>query len=198
MKRSILIFPLLCMAIAGKSQQISPLWTDFVTAKQHGETPVLPDFSYAGYHWSEKTLPSLAGKKVFKVADYGAIPNDELFDDASIQKAVDAAEANPAGGIVFFEPGKYLIAPDGDAKKQIRISKSGIILKGSGSGAGGTEIYQANMRINGRQFLFKPEDGSTTKLTTIVADAGRETFAVNVQDASKLKVGQDVVIRHRL
>ncbi|WP_316751378.1 DUF4955 domain-containing protein [Pedobacter gandavensis] len=197
MKKSILIFPLLFLAIAGKSQQVSPLWSDFVKSKQQGKTPVLPDFSYAGYHWSEKELPALTGKKVFNVADYGAIPNDELFDDASIQKAVNAAEANPGGGIVFFAPGKYLIAPDGDAKKQIRISKSGIILKGSGSGAGGTEIYQANMRIHGRQFLFQPAAGVGKKLTTIVADAGRETFAVNVQDASKLKVGQDVVIRHR-
>lgn len=88
------------MAIVGKAQQISPLWLDFVKAKQQGTTAILPDFSYAGYHWSEKELPSLAGKKVFKVDDYGAIPNDDLFDDAAIQKAVDAAEANPTGGIV--------------------------------------------------------------------------------------------------
>lgn len=197
MKRSILILPLLCMAIAGKAQQTSPLWLDFVKARQQGTRPILPDFSYAGYHWSEKELPSLAGKKIFKVADYGAVPNDELFDDAAIQKAVDAAEANPGGGIVFFDPGKYLIAPDGDAKKQIRISKSGIILKGSGSGVGGTEIYQANMRIHGRQFLFQPGGSNGKKLSSITADAGRETFAVQVQDASKLKVGQDVVIRHK-
>lgn len=198
MKRRNLIFPLLCMmAIAGKAQQISPLWTDFVQAKQTGKTPILPDFSYAGYHWSEKELPALSDKKVFKVADYGAIPNDDLFDDAAIQKAVDAAEANPGGGIVFFGPGKYLIAPDEDAKKQIRISKSGIILKGSGSGNGGTEIYQANMRIHGRQFLFQPKQVAGKKLTTIVADAGRETFSLKVRDASNLSPGQDVVIRHR-
>ncbi|MBB6501228.1 DUF4955 domain-containing protein [Pedobacter cryoconitis] len=196
MKRTILI-PLLCMAIASKAQNVAPLWTDFVQAKKQGKTPVLPDFSYAGYHWSEKNLPDLSGKKVFKVDDYGAIPNDEGYDDDAIQKAVDAAEANPGGGIVQFSRGKYLIAADNDSTKQIRISKSGIVLKGAGSTAGGTEIYQANMRIHGRQFLFQPAAGGQKKLTTIVAGAGRETYALMVQDVKKLKVGQDVVIRHR-
>ena len=187
----------LFFSITVQAQHVAPLWEDFVKAKKSGGTPVLPDFSYAGYEFSEMDIPSVSGKKVFKVDDYGAKPNDVLFDDAAIQKAIDAAEASPGGGLVFFSPGKYLIAPDEDAKKQIRISKSGIVLKGSGSGAGGTEIYQANMRINGRQFLFKPEERRVEKLTTVVKDAGRETFSVVVADASKLKVGQDVVVRHK-
>lgn len=187
----------LFFSVAAQAQKVAPLWEDFVKAKKSGGTPVLPDFSYAGYGFSEIPLPSVSGKKIFKVDDYGAKPDDEQFDDMAIQKAIDAAEANPGGGVVFFSPGKYMIAPDEDAKKQIRISKSGIVLKGSGSKAGGTEIYQANMRINGRQFLFKPADSGTEKLSVIVQDAGRETFAVVVKDASRLKVGQDIVIRHR-
>lgn len=191
----------LLFSLSAQAQQAAPLWEDFVKAKKIGNTPLLPDFSYAGYNFSETAIPAVSGKKVFRVDDYGARPNDEQFDDAAIQKAVDAAEANPGGGVVFFSPGKYLIAGDEDAKKQIRIAKSGIVLKGSGSGTDGakpvTEIYQANMRINGRQFLFMPDDSAADKLTTIVQDAGRETFAVVVKDASKLKVGQDIVIRHR-
>jgi hypothetical protein len=137
MNKAIFAFPFLLMTLPLKAQKIAPLWVDFVKAKQTGKTPVLPDFSYAGYHWSERSLPALKGKKIFKVDDYGGVPNDEKYDDEAIQKTVDAAAANPGGGIVFFSPGKYLIAPDGDAKKQIRISKSGIVLKGSGSAAGG-------------------------------------------------------------
>ncbi|SMD03933.1 DUF4955 domain-containing protein [Pedobacter nyackensis] len=179
------------------AQKTAPLWEDFVKAKKSGSTPVLPDFSYAGYGFSEIPIPAVTNKKYFKVDDYGAKPNDDQFDDQAIQKAIDAAEANPGGGVIYFSSGKYLIAPDEDAKKQILISKSGIILKGSGSGVGGTEIYQANMRINGRQFMFKPEKLNTEKLATIVKDAGRETFSVVVKDAARLKVGQDVVIRHK-
>jgi hypothetical protein len=190
-------FNICLISLTVQAQKTAPLWEDFVKAKKSGSTPVLPDFSYAGYGFSEISIPSVSGKKVFRVDDYGAKPNDDQYDDAAIQKAVDAAEANPGGGVVFFSPGKYLIAADEDAKKQIRISKSGIVLKGSGSTIGGTEIFQANMRINGRQFLFKPENMATEKLTTIVKDAGRETFSVKVANAAKLKVGQDIVIRHR-
>eukprot|EP01133_Synstelium_polycarpum_P017589 gene17589-20985_t len=183
--------------LSSNAQKISPLWKDFVEAKKNGKIAVLPDFSYAGYHWSEQTLPDLKDKKVFNVKDFGAIANDDLYDDQAIQKAIDAAQENPGGGIVFFGPGKYLIAADEDPSKQIRISKSGIVLRGSGSGKNGTEIYQANKRINGRQFLFKPDQTESQKLTRIVKDAERETFVVEVENAGQLKPGQDVVIRHR-
>lgn len=183
--------------LTAHAQKIAPLWKDYVTAKQAGKVPVLPDFSYAGYHWSEKEIPSVTGKKYFKVTDYGAIPNDDKYDDDAIQQAVNAAEANPGGGVVYFPAGKYLLAADGDVKKQVRITRSGIVLKGAGSGEGGTEIYQDKMRVNDRQLLFKPLDESQKKLTVIVKDADRETFSVEVENASALKVGQDIVIRHR-
>ncbi|WP_114781917.1 DUF4955 domain-containing protein [Botryobacter ruber] len=186
------------LAFSAQAQTVSPLWQDFVEAKRTGKTPVLPDFSYAGYHFSEKPIPDvLKTKKVFKVTDYGALPNDDKFDDAGIQAAINAAEKVVGGGVVFFSAGKYLIAPDEDKEKHIRISKSGIVLKGSGSGAGGTQIHQVNMRVNGRQIIFKPEDLKTSRLTAITKDAPRESFWVEVADASKLKVGQDVVVQHR-
>ncbi|MEQ7799459.1 DUF4955 domain-containing protein [Pedobacter sp. ASV1-7] len=193
----LICFNICLINLSAQAQKTAPLWDDFVKSKKSGSTPVLPDFSYAGYGFSEIPIPSLSGKKIFKVDDYGAKPDDDKFDDDAIQMAINAAESNPGGGIVFFSSGKYLIAPDEDAGRQIRIAKSNIVLKGNGSGKGGTEIYQANMRINGRQFLFKPEDNKVERLTTIVKDAGRETFSVVVKDASKLKVGQDVAIRHR-
>lgn len=197
MKKIIFSFFVLAVLTSAKAQTVAPLWTDFVKAKKSGKTPVLPDFSYAGYHWSEKEIPPVSDKKLFKVTDFGAIPNDDKFDDEAIQKTVDAAEANPGGAVVFFPAGKYLIAPDSNNKKQIRISKSNIVLKGSGSGAGGTEIHQATMRINGRQIIFAPSNNRTINLTTITKDATRESFVVEVADVSKLKVGQDVIIQHR-
>jgi hypothetical protein len=196
MKKIILSASILSV-LAVHAQKTAPLWTDFVESKKTGKTPVLPDFSYAGYHWSEKEIPSVSNRKYFKVTDFGAVPNDDQFDDEAIQKAIDAAEANPGGGVVFFPAGKYLIAPDTNNKNSIVVSKSNIVLKGSGSGAGGTEIYQAHMRINGRQIFFRPAKDMSAKLTTLTKDAARESFWVEVADASKLKAGQDVVIRHR-
>jgi hypothetical protein len=197
MKKVILIVLLQSFVASLFAQQVTPLWVDFVNAKQTGKTPILPDFSFAGYHFSEKQIPDVSGRKMFNVLDYGAKPNDSGYDDEAIQRTIDAAEKNESGGVVFFPPGKYLIAADNDSTKTILISKSNIVLKGSGSGTGGTEIYQDKMRINGRQIQFKPANTSTKKLTTVVKDAERESFWVEVADVASLKVGQDVVIRHR-
>jgi hypothetical protein len=193
---SCLILSIVCFMPA-KAQKITPLWQDFITAKAQGKTPVLPDFSYAGYHFSEKEIPSLSGKQVFNVLDFGAKPNDNLYDDDAIQKAIDAAEKNADGGVVFFPAGKFLLANDNDSTKQIRISKSNIILKGSGSGLDGTEIYQDKMRINGRQILFKPAGNVQNRLTTITKNAERESFWVEVENTASLKTGMDVVLKHR-
>src|SRR5690348_5540361 len=145
MKFFLLVLMANIILCSSHAQNTTPLWKDFVEAKKTGKTPVLPDFSYAGYHFSEKEIPSVAGKKYFNIKDFGAVPDDNQFDDEAIQKTVDAAEQNPGGGVVFFPPGKYLLAADNDSTKQIKISKSNIVLKGSGAGNGGTEIYQANM-----------------------------------------------------
>ena len=184
--------------VTSQAQTVTPLWQDFVQAKKSGATPVLPDFSYAGYHFSEKPIPDVTKtSKLFRVTDYGAKPNDAAFDDAGIQAAIRAAEQHAGGGVVFFPSGKYLIAPDEDKEKQIRITKSGIVLKGSGSGPGGTQIHQVHMRVNGRQFLFRHEKLETRKLSTITRDAPRESFWIEVADAASLQVGQDVVVKHK-
>ncbi|HEX7847794.1 MAG TPA: DUF4955 domain-containing protein [Chitinophagaceae bacterium] len=179
------------------AQQPTPLWTDFIEAKKAGKTPTLPDFSYAGYHFSEKEIPGVSKRKYFKVTDFGALPNDDKSDEAGIQAAIDAAENNPGGGVVFFPPGKFLLSADTNNRKQITISESNIVLKGSGSGQGGTEIYQANMWVGSRLILFKPAENKTPKLATVIKNAERESFWVEVLDASSLKAGQDVVLRHK-
>ncbi|NCU05976.1 MAG: DUF4955 domain-containing protein [Chitinophagaceae bacterium] len=195
-KRTLFICGVIGFCVAS-AQQVTPLWKEFAEAKKNGATATLPDFSYAGYHFSEKEIPDQSKRKKFSVTDFGAVPNDAAFDDEAIQKAIDAAEKHPGGAVVYFPAGKYLIAPDNDSLKQIRISKSNIVLKGSGSGAGGTEIFQANMRLNGRQFLFMPSSNKTQKITTVTKNAVRESFWLEVADASALKEGQDIVLRHR-
>ncbi len=194
-----------CRAQGGKPQDlagppsanVSALWKGFQQAKGEERSKGIPDFSYAGYHFSGQQLPDVSGRTKFDVTAYGAVPDDDRYDDEAIQKAILDAEKHPGGGVVFFPPGKYIIAPDESAEKRIVITHSNIVLKGSGSGAGGTEIFQDKMRLNNRQFLFKPEKTESRILTTIAADVPRETFWVEVGDASVLKPGQDVVIRHR-
>ncbi|WP_298707861.1 glycosyl hydrolase family 28-related protein, partial [Chitinophaga sp.] len=131
MKISYALAAYLCAGMAAHAQE-SPLWKEFVASRASGRTATLPDFSWAGYHFSEKELPDGQSKKVFNVKDFGALPDDDRYDDDAIQLAVRAAEANPGGGIVFFPAGRYLICPDEDQSKRITIRKSGIVLRGSG------------------------------------------------------------------
>lgn len=195
--KEIILSGLLLGAMAGvDAQKAVPLWQDFVVARRTGTTPVLPDFSYAGYHFSEKPIPDVSGQKYFRVTDYGASPNDNQSDEVGIQAAIDAAQRNK-GGVVFFPSGKYLLAADTNNRRQIRITHSNIVLKGTGSGPGGTEIHQANMWVNKRSIIFQPDENKTGKLTTLTGEAPRESFWVEVADASSLKVGQDVVLRHK-
>lgn len=197
---ALLPFSAICQDLTfpfAKGQKTAPLWRDFLKARKKGETPFLPDFSYAGYHFSERAIPDVSGRAFFDVTEYGAVPNDKRYDDAAIQKAIDAAEATPGGGVVFFPPGKYLISPDSDPDKGIRISASHIVLKGSGAGEGGTELFQDSMRIGKRQVHFRPVSPDGEKLAVITKEAPRESFWVEVADASRLKAGQDVVIRHQ-
>ncbi|MES2308393.1 MAG: DUF4955 domain-containing protein [Verrucomicrobiota bacterium] len=116
----------------------SELWKEFVADSAAGKKPLLPDFSYAGYGYGEIAIPFKKGP-LFKVADYGAIPNDGKNDAESIQKAIDDC-AKSGGGVVSFPPGVFLIegTPGSTAKSPLIIHSSNIVLQGSGSGEGGT------------------------------------------------------------
>ena len=79
-------------------------WKQFVTSKDRSQPDILTDFSYAGYGHGEKAIPDVAGP-VFKVTDYGAVPDDANSDEEAIRKAIAAAE-QAGGGVVLFSTGK--------------------------------------------------------------------------------------------
>lgn len=103
-------------------------------------TSPLVDFSYAGYRNGEERLNfGSLDLTVFRVRDYGAIPDDGRDDIDGIQRTVDAA-ALAGGGKVIFERGRY----DFDVEtvgEYVHVSSSNIYLMGWGEESGGTEIY---------------------------------------------------------
>ena len=111
--------------------------------KYKTDRTVLPDFSYVGYHNGEKAIPKIENYKIFNITQYGAIPNDTISDKTAIQKAIDAANKN-GSGIIFFPKGRFLINEDPDNLVSIISRSSKIILRGSGSGQDGTELYMKN------------------------------------------------------
>ncbi|MDB5107039.1 MAG: hypothetical protein JWP91_4728 [Fibrobacteres bacterium] len=88
----------------------------------------LPDFSYAGYHAGAGSPPSPA--VVANVRDFGCLADGRTDDSPCLQAAIDAA----GGGALLIPKGRYLVA------RQIQVRKSGLVLRGEGSGPDGTVL----------------------------------------------------------
>jgi len=183
------------------AQNSSILFQEWKSAQTNNSIPTLPNFAYVGYKSGEESTPLLDDYTVFDVTDYGAIANDNISDKQAIMAAINAAEDNNSG-IVFFPPGEFLVNESSDETGEIiLISKSNIILKGSGSGPGGTVLKQTeptppsnpNLAYTSPYlFRFEPKDIKTNLITEITSNASRETFEVEVADPSALNVGQIV------
>jgi hypothetical protein len=191
-------------------------WRDYVSAVQSGESLPLPDYSYAGYQYAEKGIPDIHGP-LFNVVDFGAVANDEHSDRLPIHKAIKAAEDH-GGGVVFFPPGRFLVNEKKGVAKGFEISSSNIVLRGSGCGEGGTEIFMKHhlMPKNPKQkwsvpamFSFVHENRSGRSFTTskfsvdqgekpvaaIVSDARAGSKVLKVDDASRIKAGDVLAVR---
>jgi hypothetical protein len=181
------------------SQQ-SELWLDFVNAKNNKSEAILPDFSYAGYKYSEEPIPNL-NFKVFNVLDFGAIPNDTKSDKYAIIKTIEAAKEN-GSGIVFFPRGKYFLFTAEDDLKPIIVKASKIVFRGEGQGEDGSVLFfENNLEPKDPNKLWTTPDmlevtanGSNKKITEVVADTKRETFNVEVADASKISIGDWIIL----
>ena len=138
------LLPIACLGILGigtstATVATTPLsWQQFKDSKDRSSPEILADYSYAGYDHSEQQIPNLSGP-LFRVTDYGAIPNDARSSEDAIRKAVSAAE-KAGGGVVLFPPGRFLVWTDRSKVEPIRIHSSGIVIRGSGSGKAGTVI----------------------------------------------------------
>ncbi len=125
-----------CACRAGESS----LWKEFLSDVAGGKSSLLPDFSYAGYSHGEKGIPEIKAP-VFKVTDYGAVPDGSSNSAPAIQRAIDACEAS-GGGVVFFPKGLFLINNDEKSSTPaLRISAGKVVLRGAGSGADGTVLW---------------------------------------------------------
>src|ERR1700712_5739546 len=92
----------------------------------------LPDFSRVGYHEGDKDIPTLP---VVKTVNAPADGNgQQLIQNAINEVAKLAPDANGYRGTILLKKGIYKVADS------LRISESGIVLKGDGSDKNGTVI----------------------------------------------------------
>lgn len=204
MKQNItFLLTLLFTILVLQGQNTPQIWEDYTNAHSNGTQLPLPDFSYAGYHFSEKSIPDISSWTRFDITlpPFNAIPNDGNYDDDAIQAAINAAEAHNGPAIVFFPAGRFMVSSDNDINKFIEINRSHIVLQGSGTDInnGGTEIFMDKMRVNNGhwQFVFRPETFNTSTITQMTQPANRGDFSVQVANSSSLSIGQYVFINHK-
>lgn len=192
----------LCVFIAISSfSQNSKLWEEYKNAQENGTKAKLPNFSFAGYKYSEVPIPDVSGK-IFNVINFGADPSGKISSKTAIKKAIEAAEAN-GSGIVFFPKGKYLINAENDELDVISIKKSNIVFRGEGNSADGTVLFfEKDLPPTDPTKLWTcpsaiqvSVQGKDPLLAKVIADTDRETFAVKVDNPSKIKVGDWVILK---
>ncbi|WP_117880453.1 DUF4955 domain-containing protein [Aureibaculum luteum] len=112
------------------SQELPKIIGDLTTI----ENNYLPDFSYAGYHNGEVPLPMLFGE-IILATNYGVIPNDGLDDSKALLNALEATKTMSGNIILQLPAGKLILS------NILYIERSNFVLRGTGIGKGGTEIY---------------------------------------------------------
>lgn len=147
----------------------------------------VPDFSHAGYRGGGVAWPVVPAKVRVAPADGD--------DGARIQAAIDyvsglAPDAKGLRGAVLLEAGRYEIA------KQLKISASGVVLRGAGSGESGTVLVATGKDRRGLIEVAGRLDRKDLAPARDVADDYTPVGATKIRVAGVggLAVGQRVTI----
>ncbi|SPF55884.1 conserved exported hypothetical protein [Candidatus Sulfopaludibacter sp. SbA4] len=175
------------LAAAGTSQ-----WVYFgpdhkLRYRTDGRGNRIMDFSFAGFQAGGVKLPTAPVAKTLS-----PVTGDNT---AQIQSAIDAVSHLPLTaeglrGAVLLRPGSF------DVAGAVTISASGVVLRGSGSGDGGTAI-----RLTGSPHRFLEIRGSGTwdavadsaRITDAYVPSGADSF--HVDKAAGSHVGDSVLVR---
>jgi hypothetical protein len=154
----------------------------YKTIDEHGDR--IMDFSYAGYMGGGVALPVVPAVEMVKPSGGD--------DTAAIQAAIDAVARRPLmnglRGAVLLAPGQY------KAAGTLNITASGVVLRGSGSGDGGSEVA-----IVGSHLVLKVAGGGTRQamgpavtITDAYVPVGARSFTV--AGGSGFKAGDTVLV----
>ncbi|WP_231625543.1 DUF6298 domain-containing protein [Pedobacter sp. R20-19] len=148
----------------------------------------IPDFSYAGYMAGEKAIPSAMVKVV--------VPMKAGDATLRIQSALNAVAKLPIGkdglrGAVLLEKGTYEVAGT------LKISASGVVLRGSGMGDDGTKIFAKGLdRIGVIRILGKKDKIEESPIAITDGYVPVNAQKITLANATGFKVGDKIII-HR-
>jgi hypothetical protein len=143
-----------------------------------GQGNRIPDFSRVGYHAGDRALPDGPARVTLTALATGD-------DTARIQAALDQ------GGVVLLGPGAYRIGGT------LRVARTGTVLRGSGSAAGGTSLVATGkphtlVRIagSGRRTLSGPARAVTDSYVPVGADTLHLDSVVGLNAGDQVVVGR--------
>jgi hypothetical protein len=145
------------------------------------------DFSYAGYAGGGVAIPT----NISVATNVSAIVGDNT---AAIQGAINYVSGLPLNtsgfrGVVLLNPGIYTVA------KSLTISASGVVLRGAGSGIGGTTIQvtsTSSITLFNIAGSSGPSQSGAVSITNSYVPSGAMSF--NLSNASSFSVGNTVMI----
>ena len=156
------------------------------TADEQGNR--IPDFSYAGYMAGEKAIPNATIKVVVPVSKGDAT--------LRIQSAINYVSKLPIGkdglrGAILLEKGIYEVAGT------LKISASGVVLRGSGTNENGTKIFATGLdRIGVVRILGKSNKVEESPIVITDTYVPVNSTKITLSNASGFKVGDKIII-HR-
>jgi hypothetical protein len=175
-----------CLHLSAASTWRSALFPqDWELGLTDNDGRFLHDFSYAGYHQGAKALPRSEQVVFDVVKDFGADASGESDASVKIQAAIDAAQKN-GGGVVWLPEGDYLLL------KGLKVSEDQVVIRGAGPER--TRLFfkdHTSEKMNGITLGGFSRVGVETPLA---ADAAQHTRILMLEDASGLKLGDDVDI----
>ena len=151
-----------------------------------GQGDRIPDFSYAGYMAGEKAIPDAAIKVVVPVTKGDAT--------LRIQSAINYVSKLPIGkdglrGAVLLEKGTYEVAGT------LKLSASGVVLRGSGMGENGTKIFATGLdRIGVIRILGKKDRVEQAAIAITDNYVPVNSNKITVANTNGFKVGDNIII----
>lgn len=187
---STIILSLLLLTECTSSQQ-AKIYEDFVADPINSR---LPDFSYAGYHYGEKSIPTIS-EKSFNIADYDILPNTGEDLTEKIQMVLDLV-GRQGGGVIYFPKGRYFFNMDTASVQYLKLNYSHVVLRGESSAPDGTVFFNGSPTIQLDEspwmspFLIRTSNclQKTKKMWGLPPKRGRNA---RVQSGSKSDPGQD-------
>lgn len=107
---------------------------DIISKNKVADENYLPNFSYAGYHFGGKEIPKQRGR-IFNAEEFGVIANDSKDDSQALLDALEKTKEIEGNIILQLPPGRIILS------EILYIERDDFVLRGSGSGEEGTEIY---------------------------------------------------------